>query len=139
MSAPDTYFEVTDLLHGSCRDCDNCAQDAAVNASVTGSTGATSSIEAPLTSETPGAVLHSATVRRLVRAVVIPGTQLTKPFFRTVHSYVDQFGFDRREVSKSFEDHAEAMEHSETILSRSDAAPDAWWIEEIRIRDAGGM
>jgi hypothetical protein len=71
MTAPASHFEITDLLHGSCGDCRKCAEDAAVNASVSGSVGATSSVERRDPSTDRLVVEHRATVRRVPEARVI--------------------------------------------------------------------
>jgi len=71
MTAPASHFEITDLLHGSCGDCRKCAEDATVNASVSGSVGATSSVERRDPSTDRLVVEHRATVRRVPEARVI--------------------------------------------------------------------
>lgn len=72
MTAPASHFEITDLLHGSCKECHELAESAAIHASATGSTGGSfekvRGLSDPLA---PDEVQHSAKVRRIPEARVI--------------------------------------------------------------------
>jgi len=65
MTAPASHFEIIVTTHPDCSVCLQFANDAAVMASATGSTGATYGTEKSLVAPPPGFVAHSATVRRI--------------------------------------------------------------------------